>query len=170
NSLVAPTGEGLGAWLPVLLGAVGAAVLVATLLVFGLPRLNRRSGQDPGLFAGDDRRTADQLRRDARAAAAAGDWNGASEEMFRTITRDLDERTILTATPGTTAHSVALLAASAFPDEGARLAEGARVFDEVRYLGRAGTENGYRLLEELDRDLRDARPTSVAAASSVTAS
>ena len=156
-------GEGTNGWIPLVATLIGIALLVAAILVFGLPRrARRRRLSATGLFAADDRRTADQLRKSAAAAASADDWTLASEEAFRAIAQGLAERTILRPTPGTTAHSVAELAADAFPDERARLRSGASVFESVRYLGGTGTEQGYAALVDLDADLRAARPRSSA--------
>lgn len=152
------TGDGSSAWIPVVGALVGIAVLVAAVLIFGLPRRERRRQRAAGLFAADDRRSADQMRRAAQAAAGAGDWSLASAEQFRAIAQSLAERTILRPTPGTTAHSVAELAAEAFPAERDRLREGATVFESVRYLGGTGTEAGYRALLALDAALVAARP------------
>jgi len=153
-------GDGSNGWIPLIATVIGIALVVAAILVFGLPRRARRRKSTAALFAADDRRTADQLRRSAAAAASAGDWTLASEEAFRAIAQGLAERTILRPTPGTTAHSVAELAAAAFPDERARLLSGATVFERVRYLGGTGTERGYTDLLTLDADLRAARPRS----------
>ncbi|ASD21238.1 hypothetical protein B7495_03285 [Cryobacterium sp. LW097] len=155
-------GDGSGGWIPLVATLIGIALLVAAVLVFGLPRRARRRRKAAGLFAADDRRTADQLRKSAAAAASAGDWTLASEEAFRAIAQGLAERTILRPTPGTTAHRVAELAGDAFPDERARLISGASVFESVRYLGGTGTEQGYSALVDLDADLRAARPRSTA--------
>jgi hypothetical protein len=153
------TGDGSDGWLSVIGILVGVAVVVAAVLIFGLPRrARRRRQQAAGLFADDDRRTAAELRRAAASAAAAGDWTLACEEAFRACAQALAERTIVRPTPGTTAHSVAELAAVAFPAQRDRLREGANVFESVRYLGGSGTESGYRALVDLDADLQTARP------------
>jgi hypothetical protein len=152
-------GDGGDGWLALIGTLIGVAVVVAALLIFGLPRrARRRRDQAAGLFAEDDRRTATQLRRAAATAAEAGDWTLAAEEAFRAIAKGLAERTIVRQTPGTTAHSVAELASVAFPAEQARLREGANVFESVRYLGGTGTEAGYRALVDLDTALQASRP------------
>lgn len=153
-------GDGSAGWVPVVAILVGIALLVAAVLIFGLPRRARRRARAAGLFAADDRRSAEQLRRAAATAAAAGDWDLASEEAFRALAQGLAERAIVRSTPGTTAHSVAELAATAFPADRARLLEGATVFEGVRYLGADGTEPGYRALIALDTDLCAARPAT----------
>lgn len=153
------TGGGSNGWLAVVGTVIGIAVVVAAVLIFGVPRrARRRRQQAAGLFAEDDRRTAIQLRNAAAAAAATADWTLACEEAFRAIAAGLAERTVVRPTPGTTAHSVAELASAAFPAERARLLDGAGVFESVRYLGGRGTESGYRALVALDTDLQSTRP------------
>ena len=158
TSLTAPSGDVPWAWVPVILTVVIAAVLVATYLIFGPPRLRRRSRAPEEIFGVDDRRGAEDLRRAAAAAAAAGDWTLAGQEMFRALARGLIERSVLLVTPGTTAHAFADRAGAAFPDNAAGLAEAAASFDRLRYLGNPGTERDYLLILTLDGELRAARP------------
>ena len=158
TSLKLPSSDQIGPWLPVIITVLVAAVAVTAFLIFGLPRLNRRSTPAAALFGEDDHRSAEAIRRSALAAAAAGGWNRACEEMFRAITRGLFERTIVQLAPGTTAHDVAAAAATSFPDHRVQLGTAAATFDSVRYLGAPGTEAGFRSLAELERTLRAERP------------
>lgn len=135
-----------------------AALLVISFLVFGLPRLNRRSRVTGSLFGEDDARSAAQIRMAAEAAAARGDHATAIAEMFRAIARGLAERTVLTTSPGTTAHDFATRAGVAFPALAAELAASAAAFDDVRYLGGEGTSAQYAVVDTLERRLRAARP------------
>ncbi|PJJ71257.1 uncharacterized protein DUF4129 [Diaminobutyricimonas aerilata] len=140
---------------------VGALVLVALLLAFliyGLPRVNRRSRADLDLFGVDDERDAATIRRAAADAAAREDWTLASVEGFRALARGLAERTLVTVSPGTTAHGFADRAAGAFPDAADELRWSADLFDAVRYLGRAGDRAGYERVSALDARLSAARP------------
>jgi hypothetical protein len=146
---------GLGALLVVL--AVVAALVVA-LLVFGLPRFGRKSGVTGDLFGQYDDRDAAAIRRAAEAAAAAGDFDLAIAEIFRCTARGLAERTVVTTSPGTTAHDFAARAAAAFPEFAGPLAEAAASFDGVRYLGRTGTLDEYTAMAALERSLGAARP------------
>ena len=134
------------------------AAIVVAFFVFGLPRLNRRSAITGALFGTEDDRGADELRRAAERAAAAGDFATAIEEGFRAIARGLAERTIVTTFPGTTAHSFAVQAAGAFPDLGEELSAAADAFDAVRYLGVAGTEAAWVTVRSLETRLRATRP------------
>jgi hypothetical protein len=140
-------------WVPVAIVIAIVVALVVALLVWGLPRINRRSRAATGLFGDDDTRTADELRRASERFAANGDWTNATLDRFRAIARDLTERTIVFVSPGTTAHDFADRAADAFPDVRDRLAAAARTFDEVRYLDVDGTASNYEALRALDGDL-----------------
>jgi len=149
----------------VLLIVVGVLLLIA-FLVFGLPRLNRRSTVTGSLFGDDDARTAAQIRAAGEAAAARGDYAIAIAELFRSIARGLAERTVLTTSPGTTAHDFATRAGVAFPARADDLAASAAAFDEVRYLGGAGSREQYDLVERLERQLRAAKPAVLEAVGS----
>jgi len=146
----------------VLLVVVGLLLIIA-FLVFGLPRLNRRSSVTGSLFGEDDARTAAQIRSAGEAAAARGDYAVAIAEMYRSIARGLDERTVLSTSPGTTAHDFATRASTVFPTRTDELAASASAFDDVRYLGGAGTREQYELVERLERALRTAKPLALEA-------
>jgi hypothetical protein len=137
------------------------ALLVIAFFVFGLPRINRRSRVTGSLFGEDDARTAAQMRTAAEAAAAKSDYATAIAEMFRSIARGLAERTILSTSPGTTAHDFGARAALAFPQETRALADAALAFDDVRYLGRPGTPAQYDAIQRLERQLRATRSASL---------
>jgi len=130
---------------------------VIAFLIFGLPRLNRRSAVTGELFGDDDVRDAAALRRDADRAAAAGDYTTAIEELFRALARNLDERTLVRFFPGSTARDVAVRAGAMFPDAAERLLDAARGFDSVRYLDAIGTVDQWQRLVALERELRTAR-------------
>jgi hypothetical protein len=142
--------------LVVLLIAVAVILLIA-FLVFGLPRINRRSSVTGALFGEDDSRTAAQMRAAANSAASAGDYAAAIAEMFRSIARGLAERTVLSTSPGTTAHDFGARAGVIFPNYAAKLVVAASAFDEVRYLGRAGERAQFDDVAELERELRAAK-------------
>ena len=137
---------------------VVVVALVVAFLVFGLPRLATRSRVSGSLFGDDDARDAAAIRRAAESAAGRGDFALAITEMFRATARGLAERTVLSTTPGTTAHDFAQRAASAFPDFDDALRDAAVAFDEVRYLGRDGSGTQYEAIAALERGLREAKP------------
>jgi hypothetical protein len=149
-------------WLLAVLVPVALILLVAFLL-YGLPRLNRRSSVTGALFGEDDARDAVSMRRAAERAAAAGDYTTAVAELFRSIARGLAERTLVSTYPGTTAREFARQAAAVFPPEAEPLNAAALDFDGVRYLGREGTAGQWAAMVALEQTLRTARPVLDAA-------
>jgi hypothetical protein len=158
NSLRVPDGGPFSSLFPVIVMIVVVVAVVIAFLIWGVPRLNRRSRLQTELFGENDSRTSDELRRAARAAAANGDWTLAIEELYRATARGLSERTIVTVMPGTTAHGFATRASTSFPAEQGRLHTAADAFDAVRYLGAVGTEAQYLDLDALDRSLAASSP------------
>lgn len=146
---------------------LGVALLVIAFAIFGLPRLRRRSRVTGDLFGEDDDRSSAQIRSAADQAAASGDFTAAVVEVFRSLARDLAERGVVLAFPGTTAQEFARRAGGVFPDARDRLLDAGEVFDGVRYLERVGTEEQWRRMSELAAELRAARapraPTAAAA-------
>ena len=132
--------------------------IVASYLIFGPPRLNRRMRTSVATVGEADGRDAATIRAAADAAAAAGDWALATEEMFRAIARGLTERAILTTHPGTTATGFATRAREYFPSFGEALSASATHFDDVRYLGRAGREAAFTEVAALEQAVRAASP------------
>lgn len=139
--------------------AIVVGALVVAFLIFGLPRLNRRSRVTGSLFGEDDARSAARIRQDAERAAAEGDFSTAVMEMFRAIARGLAERTIVSTSPGTTARDFAARTGGTFPALADRLVDSAATFDGVRYLGRTGTPDQYAAIAALEKDLRSSKST-----------
>lgn len=137
--------------------ALIVAAIVAAFLIFGLPRLRRRRKVTGELFGEDDDRSSHEIRSAAQQAADAGDYTSAVIEVFRALARDLAERGVVVAFPGTTAREFGRRASEVFPDTADRLDAAARVFDDVRYLGRAGTEQQWREMSALAAELSQAR-------------
>ncbi|WP_104193162.1 DUF4129 domain-containing protein [Cryobacterium sp. Y82] len=149
-------------WLPIVAVVLALTALVAGWLLFGAPRLARRRRAAPDLFGTIDQRSSSEMRTAADAAASRGDWSLACEEVFRALARGLAERTVLSVTPGTTAHDFAARAQLAFPAFGRALALAADTFDRVRYLEQVGLEPDYRALAALEAELRAAAPATLA--------
>lgn len=158
KSLSFDGGDGPSTPVLAIIAIVIGAVIIAALLIGGVPRFNRRSNAIGELFGVDDSRSSEEMRRAAEDAAARSDWIVAIEEIFRSIARRLSERTLVNVTPGTTAQGFAGRASSVFPQFSERLPGAASAFDDVRYLGRPGAAAAYKLVAELERDLRGARP------------
>ncbi|ALJ21280.1 DUF4129 domain-containing protein [Microbacterium sp. No. 7] len=148
----------LGPWLSTLVVGVVVVLLVVAILIWGLPRLTARSAGRAALFDDGDTLTAAELRRAAEAAAAGGDWGGATVLRTRAVARSLAERTIVEIEPGATVHRFAAAATAAFPGEHAALNAIADDFDDVRYLERPGTADAYARVAELDARLQAATP------------
>lgn len=135
------------------------AVLAALWWRLGTPR--RRPASAPALF--DDRpRSAAQHRAAAEAHAAQGHWNHAVQERMRAVVRSLEERALLDVRPGRTADEAAAEAGHALPSHTDRLRVAARDFDDVTYGGRRASEQSYRRVAELDRDLERTSPVTTA--------
>ncbi len=160
NSLINGLGSvqipGIGNLLGIVAVAIVAVLLVVAFLVFGLPRISRRSSAG-ALFAEHDARDAATMRRDAERAAASGDYTAAIAELFRALARGLDERTLVSTFPGSTASDLAARAGAVFPDAASRLHDASTSFDGVRYLGASGTITEWERLVALERELRTAR-------------
>lgn len=147
-----------GGWLPLVATVIVVGILITALLIWGVPRLNRRRKPTAMLFGEHDGRSAEQMRSAASAAAASGDWPLAIAEQFRALAAGLSERTVVAVNPGTTATDFARAAGRALPAESAALRDAARAFDEVRYLDHRGSEADYRAVRALDDRVRQARP------------
>jgi hypothetical protein len=163
NSLLGPVGPQHARWWTLIV-----LILVAVLVIFGVIRWmgpTRRSRRQRSaavlsseqLSAGDHRRNSDRL-------AAAGDLAGAIVERVRAIAVELESRGVLLPRPGRTASELAAEAASSLPASAAGLRDAARLFDDVRYGGRAGTLAGYEQVRDLDSVIASARTPAVAAA------
>ena len=153
---------GDGDWAPTVLYAVlivlVAAAIIAAIVVYGLPRLNRKSRHDDLLFGEAEYRTAAQLRDAAEQAAAREDFTNAIADMFRSIARGLAERTLVSMTPGTTAHGFAVQATHVLPDHRVELENSADIFDLVRYARKPATRQQYEQLRALEARVRVAKP------------
>ena len=161
NSLINGLGSvqipGIGNLLGIVAVAIVVLLLVVAFLIFGLPRISRRSSAGGALFTEHDTRDAATMRRDAERAAASGDYTAAIAELFRALARGLDERTLVSTFPGSTASDLAARAGGVFPDAASRLHDAAASFDGVRYLGATGTVAEWNRLVALEHELRTAR-------------
>ncbi|WP_148572821.1 DUF4129 domain-containing protein [Nocardioides caldifontis] len=142
-------------------------LVVGLLVVLGLtlPRVRRDRGAGanaPGGVLDDRGAGADELRRDAEAAAAAGDHERAVATAVRALVRRAVERDLLDDAPGRTTHEVLELVAVRFPDHGDRLRDHADLFDAVVYgRRRVGALQSAAALQ-LETDVRRTRPLSFA--------
>jgi hypothetical protein len=163
TSLLPEGSDGSAPWwwslikLLVLVGAiVGIAVLASR--TSAVSRL-RETGKG-GAVLDDDRLTAADHRRAADEYARAGRWQEAVVERFRAIARGLQERDLVTQVPGITADEVAQLGGGWLPGLAPALAEGARLFDDVRYGDATANESDHERLRVLDVDVQRTRPAA----------
>jgi hypothetical protein len=149
SSLGGFTVQGSSSWVgPILVILVVVAILALLLYLAGPPRRTRLAQSGPvlpgrPLTAGEHRAAADKL-------AASGDYGPAIIERVRAIAAHLEARQLLPPRPGRTADELAAEASRVIPAEAGPLAAAARLFDDVRYGGRAGSEPGYARIRELD--------------------
>lgn len=144
--------------------AIIAAIIVIVLivgafLVWGRPRATHRSRVAVAeLFGEAETRSAAQLRADAEARAARGDWDAAIVLRFRALARGLVERGAVETPPGATVHAFARRAGRVFPASADSLEEAAAAFDDVRYLRRPGTQELYGRVVLVDEAVSRSRP------------
>ncbi|NHN56532.1 DUF4129 domain-containing protein [Calidifontibacter sp. DB0510] len=148
--------------LPPVMLVIGLIVILAA-IGFGATRMRRRGGrnraasEEAGVLA-EVTASATELRRSAEQAARRGDYAAAVLDRFRAIARRSEERALLPPRPGTTAREVGDSLAGFFPGHREDLRGAARVFDDVRYGGRAASAADAERLAALDRQLDAARP------------
>ncbi|WP_035848642.1 DUF4129 domain-containing protein [Kitasatospora azatica] len=135
------------------------AVLLGGALWWRLGRPGRAATTAAALFAADGPRTAAEHRAAAQRHAAAGEWTQAVREQMRALVRDLEERTLLDPRPGRTADEAAAEAGRHLPEQAVALREAARLFDDIAYGDRSADQAAYQRLAELDRQLRQTRPS-----------
>lgn len=139
------------------LGLLIVLIVVVRLRIGRVSRAARAAGE---VFTGR-RRSADEYRRAAREAAARGQLADAVRERFRALVRGLEERTVLDERSGRTADEAAAEAGVQLPDLAGDLAAAARLFDDVHYGGRPGSDAGYQMLTGLDERVQRAKPVLV---------
>lgn len=151
-------------------GGRWALVLLTALILLGLWGLRSRLGKlgssarRTAEVFGDAVRTAAEHHADADRALAAGHLDIAVTERFRALVRGLEERGLLDPWPGRTANEAAQEGGQLLRSCAIQLRAAARVFDEVRYGGRAATRAGHDTIADADRAARAARPEAGAAA------
>lgn len=148
-------------------GPLGLALVLVLLIVLVVVirlrtgKVARASRAERTVFGGK-RRSADDYRRSAAEAAAGGRYDDAVRDRFRAVVRALEERALLDVRSGRTADEAAAEAGLLLPNVADALRRGARLFDDVHYGGREGTEAAYRELTELDERCRRERPVAMA--------
>jgi hypothetical protein len=138
-------------------------VLVAAAVIYWLhPAAVRHTV--PAELGGAIWLSAGEYRERAARSAADGNYSAAILDSLRAIAADLSERGIVADRPGRTADELAAEAGEALPALAAGLMRTARLFDEVRYGDRTGTEAGYLSVRKLDASIRATRAGAAAVA------
>ncbi len=151
--------EGLGTVILIVVAVALVVAIVVTFILWGRPRAIRRSAPAYGsLFGEDDRRTARELRDASTEAAAREDWDAAIVLRFRAVAVSLVERDLVDVGPGTTARTFAARASAVFPAHAIAVRAAADTFDDVRYLRRRGTRDGYGHIVATDDTLAATSP------------
>lgn len=141
----------------VLAAVLVVAAVVAWLALRGRRRERALAGgtrgviEDPALSAAD-------YRSRAREAADRSDWDAVLLDSYRALAADAGERALLPASPGLTAHEVAALLATSFPEHADRLRRAGDRFDAVRYGGQHVTVHEAEEVGTLAADLATRRP------------
>ncbi|MFL6001781.1 MAG: DUF4129 domain-containing protein [Nocardioides sp.] len=142
--------------------STAAAILVFLLLLGAFAWLlsriqrTRRSRAAAGPVLGHEVVTAAELRARAEAALADGRPEEALVDGFRALAVRQVERGRLDDSPGATAHEVALLLATEYPQHSARVGDNALLFDLVLYGDRPATTEQATGVLTLDDELAGA--------------
>jgi hypothetical protein len=144
-----------GGWWASVVLLVAAVAVVAAVIFWVRPATPRRGGR--GAVLAGEALSADAHRQIAERRAADGDYSAAIIERVRAIAVDVEERGIVRARPGRTADELAAEAGRALPAQAGRLTAAALLFDDVRYGGRDGTQQGYQSVRDLDAAMQAAK-------------
>ncbi len=144
-----------GGWFGLIALAILAVVTITIIIFWVRPARTGRAAA--GSVLGGLPMTARDYRQAGERLAAAGDYAGAIVEGVRAIAAELDERGVLPPRPGRTADELAAEAGSELPGLAGDLLTVTRMFDDIRYGDRDGSQAGYQLVSRLDLDVRAAR-------------
>lgn len=141
-----------GGWftISVLLIVLAAAVVAA--IAVGR-RMLRDGDRDRPLF-GSAQLSAAEHRATAQRCAASRDWVEAIRHRLRAVARELEETGVLHPAPGRTAGELARDAGAVLPELADALLRAAETFNEVSYGELPATPEGYRVVAELDEQVR----------------
>lgn len=141
-----------GGWFTIslLLIVLVAAVLVAV----HIGRRTLRDRHRDRLLFGTAQLSAADYRATAQHCAAAADWAEAIRHRLRAVARELEETRAVHPAPGRTATELARDAGAVLPGLTGELFRAAETFNDVNYGELPATEDGYRIVAELDDQVR----------------
>lgn len=139
------------------LTVIALALVAALVLLLSRARRSARQRTDDSAVLTGEAITAAELRARAERALADGRYNDAVIDGFRALALGQAERGHLDDAPGATAHEVAMLLGSSYPEQREALAAGADHFDVVRYGDRVATLEQATAVLAIDAGLRSSR-------------
>lgn len=137
--------------------ATGLLLVLALIWLATRARTAHQRRPDASAVLPDASVSATEWRERAQRALAEDRSSDALVDGFRALVAHQVERGRLDGAPGTTAHEVAQMLRSAYPDQAAGMSEGARLFDLVLYGDRAATQEQATFVLALDDELAEAR-------------
>lgn len=141
-----------GGWftITVLLIVLVAAAVVAV----HVGRRMLRDGEGGRPLFGTTQLSAAEHRATAERYAASGEWVEAIRHRLRAVARELEETGVLHPAAGRTATELARDAGAVLPDLAGGLLRAAETFNDVSYGEVPATAEGYRIVAELDEQMR----------------
>lgn len=142
-----------GGWLTLSVLAILLAIAIVVAIRIARRTMRTNRGGEYSLF-GEQVLSAAEHRATAEQYAAQGNWAAAIRHRLRAVARQLEENSVLEPVPGRTATELARDAGRAIPALAAELGRATEAFNDVTYGERPGTEDGYRMIADLDNHLR----------------
>ncbi len=146
---------------------VVVAIALVLTLIFAVVRHLRRNPRVPDVAAtaksaavlSGAPRSADDHRRDAERAHAAGDHDGCVIAAVRALARRAVERALLADEPSLTAHEVAVDLGPRFPEHADAMRRATDLFDAIAYGDRHASADAARAVLDLERAVGSTRPS-----------
>ncbi len=134
--------------------AIGLALVVGLVLLLRGVRGSGHERSSSAAVLTSEVVSAAELRARAERALAEHRYADAVVDGFRALALGQVERGRLDDTPGATAHEVAASLGTTYPEHRTTLADGADLFDAVRYGERPATHDQAVAVLAIDGDLR----------------
>lgn len=132
-------------------------LVAAALVAVHIGRRTLRDSRRGRPLFGTTQLSAAEHRATAQRCAASGDWAGAIRHRLRAVARELEETWVVPPAPGRTATELARDAGAVLPGLAGALFAAAGTFNDVNYGELPATEDGYRMIAELDEQVRTQR-------------